>query len=207
MRRLGVVLNFWLASVAFVSTANANENSIDCVEIKLATLSQSEAGQKQLQSTSPLALGEQCGKENNWTQRKATSATFYTGSKMQLRKVEENWSTTGYPKDLPLRIYKRIPVRALIELTATGKSPTFFRVFAEELGVTGSKLNADSSVDKLSLAESYALGEKLGGYLGALLFLDEFQRYYEDPAYQSPDFIELFTLIVPQAGDFLERLK
>jgi hypothetical protein len=207
MRRLGMVLSFCLASVAFVSTANANENSIDCVEIKLVTLSQSEAGQKQLQSTSPLALGEQCGKENNWTQRKAISAAFYTGSKMQLRKVEENWSTTGYPKDLPLRIYKRITIRELIELTSTGKSPAFTKVFDQELGVTGSKLNVDGRIDKLSLAESEGLGLKLGGYLGALLFQDEFQRYFEDPAYQSPEFIELFSIIVPDSREFWERLK
>jgi hypothetical protein len=208
VKRVGAILGFGLAAIAVASAANANENSIDCVEIKIATLSQSEAGQKQLASVTPLDLGDQCQKENNWTQRKAIAGTLYAGSKMYSQKVEEDWLTTGYPKDLPIRMYKRISLRTLIGLVSTnGKSTAFDQALAQELAVTDSKLNTDGSVDKLSLAKSHALGEKLGGYLGGLFFREELQRYFDDPAYQSPDFIELFTLIVPNSGAFLEQLK
>jgi hypothetical protein len=202
-----------LGFVAFIFTStthaneNISENSIQCVAIKIKKLSQLETGQKQLGSLNALSLGEECGKEHNWTSRKATAASFYTVSNGLLQKSKENWSATGFSEDLPIRIQKRMTIGQFNELALQGKSDTFQEILAEELAATGSKLNADDTIDTLSLADSNVIGQKLGNLLMGIFLRNEFQKFYDDPTYDSPDLFALFIAINPDSAELLARLK
>jgi hypothetical protein len=209
MRRFFAVFGFValnLASVAY-SNENISANSIACVAIKIETLNQSEAGKKTLESTNALALGEECGKEHGWTSRQATAASFYAVSNSLTQNSRGSWATTGFAEDLPIRIKKRITMRQLNELVLQNQLEPFTTIMAEELAVAGSKLNADDTIDQLSLAESNAIGQKIGGQIMGLFLLDEFKKYFDDPSYESQDLLRLFTAINPDSTEVLERLK
>jgi hypothetical protein len=211
MNRCIKVLACGFTALIFASTVQANEsqadNSINCVESKIEKLSQSDEGQKKLESINALDLGEECGKEHGWTKRKATASSFFAVSKTMLQKTKESWAATGFASDLPDRIKVRMTIAQLNDMVLRNKYTDFRKILAQELAVTGSKLNPDDSIDKLSLLESSTLGQKLGQRLMSLFLVEEFQQFYDDPSHSSPELIALFSAIEPRSTEILARLN
>lgn len=191
---------------AQVSTISV-DNSITCIESRFENLNQTEEGRQQLAGRNLLQIGEECSKEHKWTLRKATAASLYTTGKILLKKGRESWLSSGYALDLPDRIQKRMNFKQFSLLVLDGNYAIFQKILAEELVVTGSKINADDSIDKLSLHESNVVGEKLGRIMASLAICDETIKFFNDPTHQSPYFIRLFTTINPKYAEILSGLE
>ena len=183
------------------------ENSIACVSAKIAELDKTEAGRVQLQILTPLMLGEECSRQYDWTERKATASSMYMSAQLLLETSEQGWAETGYSEDLPHRVKKRITLSQLTEIVLQPDATLLENILADELAVTGSKLNADGSIDELTKEESYALGRKLGRVLMGLFFQEELPKFFDDPDYRSPELFILFEAIAPQHSDLIGRLK
>ena len=183
------------------------ENSIACVSTKIAELNKAEAGRVQLQVLTPLMLGEECSRQYDWTVRKATASSLYASAQLLLETSAQGWAETGYAEDLPLRVKKRITLPQLTETVLQPDATLFKKILADEFAVTGSKLNADSTIDELTKDESYALGRKLGRVLMGLFFQEELPKFFDDPDYQSPELFALFEAIARQHSDLIVRLK
>ena len=211
MAQYGLIAAFSFGFVGLPASVQANpvpfDPSIMCIESKIEQLNQTQEGMQKLAGRSALQLGDECGKEHGWTLRKTTASSFYTVSNILLKAERANWANSGFAADLPDRIQKRIKLVQLNELLLLGRSATFQKALAEELAATGSTLNADDSIDKLSMPESNAVGEKIGRLIMALFTRDEAIKFYNDPTYQSPDFFTLYNAIDPRSAELLAGLK
>ncbi len=186
---------------------NTTDNSIYCVESKIEKLNNTDEGKRQLAARNVIDLAYECGNEHSWTLRKATAAGFYTAAETILKTDRVTWTRSGFPSDLPDRMQKRMMFKHLNEMVIDSNPAYFVRILSEELAVTGSKLNINGSIDKLSIAESSIVGEKLGRLLMALFTRDETLKFFNDPTYKSPDFISLYVAIEPQSSELLASLK
>jgi hypothetical protein len=199
---------FGCAALVCASPAYANENppanAITCVEAKIENIKQNQPDNPQF---NVMALTTQCGAEHNWTQRQSTAALFYTMANSLLPRNKDEWTKSGFAQDLPSRVKNRITLTQLNELVLENKPASFQKILFEELAITGSKLNADDTIDNLDLAQSNAVGVKLGQLLMNFFMVDEFQKFYNDPAYQSPELLRLIRTLNPQSSELLERLK
>jgi hypothetical protein len=186
---------------------DATDDNVACVDSRLDSLNQSDAGKNRLATVSPLTLGDECGADHGWTSRKSTSASLYAVSGKMLKGNRGNWAATGYPADLPDRVKRRMTLAQVNELVLDGNKTKFTQMLTEELAITGSKLHADDRIDNLSLEDSNALGQKLGAVLMGLFMREEWQKFFDNPGHQSDDLYKLMNALIPDFVKIETRLK
>jgi hypothetical protein len=202
MRKCNFALAFGSALLTVVPAQaqdKADTNSISCVEIKMAQLPSSQK--------SPIELGDECANEHGWTTRKSTASAYYGFSKILLKEGKKKIASMGLPVDIPDRIKKQLNLTRFTGLSLEQQIAVIEQLLFQELAKTGSKINPDNSIDKLSAEQSVVFYESVGEVLMALFIIEEFAKVYNDPAYNTDEIFMLLKAADPAAAEIEARLK